>query len=71
MKPEKSWPQVIGGCVGVLAWPFAEAWILMIVMGVVHGAIVTAVPAVGYLTAVVLVAGLNLLTTFVRRLIRK
>jgi hypothetical protein len=59
---------VLTGCTAVMALPFAEAWVLMLVMSVVHASVVAAVPAVGYWTAVVLVVGLNLLTTYVQRM---
>jgi hypothetical protein len=39
----------------------------MVILGAVHADVVAAVPAVGYWTAVVLVAGLNMLTNYVRR----
>jgi hypothetical protein len=40
----------------------------MVILGAVHADVAAAVPAVGYWTAAMLVAGINLLTTYVRRL---
>ncbi|MFF1684491.1 hypothetical protein [Streptomyces sp. NPDC058254] len=42
-----------------------EAWLLMLVLGAVHGAFAV-VPAVGFGTAVLFVVGLNMLTGYVR-----
>jgi hypothetical protein len=58
------------GCVLVLAALPIQAWLLMLVIGAVHG-MFAVVPAVGFGTAVLLVVGLNMLTGLVRRAFRK
>jgi hypothetical protein len=58
---------VVGACVGILAVIPFEAWLLMLVLGAVHG-LVVAVPAVGFGTAVLLVIGLNMVTGYARKL---
>lgn len=70
-KPETIGASAILGCGFLVMRPFAEAWVLMVVLGVVHATVAAAVPAVGYMAAVGLVAGVYLLTTFIRRLFRK
>ncbi|OSC76512.1 hypothetical protein B5180_01785 [Streptomyces sp. BF-3] len=57
-------------CVVMIAAIPLQAFILMLVMGGVHGAF-AAVPAVGYGTSVLFVLGLNMLAGFTRRLFRK
>ncbi|MGW6638479.1 hypothetical protein [Streptomyces cyaneofuscatus] len=57
-------------CVVLIAALPIQAFILMLVMGAVHGAFI-AVPAIGYGTSVLFVLGANLLAGFVRRLFRK
>lgn len=59
------------GCIGALALPFAEAWVLMLIMSAVHTGVSSAVPAVGYWTAVMLVVGLNFVTNYVQRMRKK
>lgn len=49
----------------VLAIPI-QAFVLMLVMGAVHGAFV-AVPAIGYGTSVLFVLGANLVAVYARR----
>ncbi|MFF1417619.1 hypothetical protein [Streptomyces sp. NPDC058280] len=66
MKPELTWPAILGSCVVALAILPTEAWLLMLVLGAVHGA-VAAVPAVGFGTAVLFVIGLNMLIGYARR----
>lgn len=70
VKQQLSGAAVVGACLAVLAVIPLEAWVLMLVLGAVHG-IVAAVPAVGFGTAVLLVLGLNMLTGYVRKLFRK
>lgn len=70
MKTEKTWAEVIGGCLAVLAVPFVEAWLLMLVLGAVHS-VIAAVPAVGFWTAFLLFIGLNMAVGYVRKLRRK
>ncbi|KDQ65743.1 hypothetical protein DT87_00360 [Streptomyces sp. NTK 937] len=57
-------------CVVLIAALPIQAFILMLVMGAVHGAFI-AVPAIGYGTSVLFVLGLNMAAGFVRRLFRK
>lgn len=67
MNGELTWPAIVGGCAAALAILPTEAWLLMLVIGAVHG-IVAGVPAVGFGTAVLLVIGLNMLTGYARKL---
>ncbi|MFB7479553.1 hypothetical protein ACFUEM_08615 [Streptomyces anulatus] len=57
-------------CVFVVMLIPIQAFILMLVMGAVHGAFI-AVPAIGYGTSVLFVLGADLIVGFVRRLFRK
>lgn len=57
-------------CVVMIAALPIQAFILMLVMGAVHGAFI-AVPAIGYGTSVLWILGANLLVGFTRRLFRK
>ncbi|WP_097964585.1 hypothetical protein [Streptomyces sp. or20] len=67
---ERHGAALAAACVGmVLAIPL-QAFVLMLVMGAVHGAFI-AVPAIGYGTSVLFVLGANLLAGFTRRLFRK
>jgi hypothetical protein len=61
---------LVGACLGILAVIPLEAWLLMLVLGALHG-IVAAVPAVGFGTAVLFVLGLNMLTGYTRKFFRK
>jgi hypothetical protein len=61
---------IAGACLGMLAVIPFEAWLLMLVLGAIHG-IVVAVPAVGFGTAVLLVIGLNMVIGYARKLFRK
>ncbi len=61
---------IAAGCVVALAALPLNAFILMLVMGALHGAY-PAVVAIGYGTSVLYVLGVGLLTGFVRRLFRK
>ncbi len=70
VKQQPSGAVVVGACLGVLALIPFEAWLLMLVLGALHG-IVVAVPAVGFGTAVLLVIGWNLGASMVRRLFRR
>lgn len=57
-------------CVVMIAAIPLQAFILMLVMGAVHGAFI-AVPAIGYGTSVLFVLGADFLIGFTRRLFRK
>ncbi|MFJ3084464.1 hypothetical protein ACIPJG_32570 [Streptomyces halstedii] len=57
-------------CAVLIAALPIQAFILMLVMGAVHGAFI-AVPAIGYGTAILFVLGLNMAAGFTRRLFRK
>lgn len=57
-------------CVFVAMLIPLQAFILMLVMGAVHGAFVV-VPAIGYGTSVLWILGADLLAGFTRRLFRK
>lgn len=57
-------------CVFVVMLIPLQAFILMLVMGAVHGAFI-AVPAIGYGTSVLWILGANLLAGYARRLFRK
>ncbi|MGP3750876.1 hypothetical protein [Streptomyces sp. IBSNAI001] len=58
------------GCVVALVTLPFSAWMLMLVMGALHGAY-PVVAAVGYGTSILFVLGASLLTGFIRRLFRK
>ncbi|WP_069752945.1 hypothetical protein [Streptomyces sp. EN16] len=61
---------VVVTCVVLIAALPVQAFILMLVMGAVHGAFI-AVPAIGYGTSVLWILGATLLAGFTRRLFRK
>ena len=67
---QKTWPEVVGSCLGVLAIPLTEAWFLMLVMGAVHS-VDARVPAIGYGTSFLFMIGHNMVAGYVRRLRRK
>ncbi|MEU0860628.1 hypothetical protein ABZ352_35475 [Streptomyces griseofuscus] len=67
---KKSGAELAGGCIGDAGGVLIEAWALMLVFGAVHG-LLHEVPAVGYWTAALLVVGLNLTTSRVRRLFKR
>ncbi|MEV7425172.1 hypothetical protein [Streptomyces sp. NPDC091212] len=66
MRKEKARRDAVAGCAGALAAYPLEAWLLMLVLGAVHGAF-AAVPAVGFGTALLFVIGLNMATGYLRR----
>ncbi|MBT2412654.1 hypothetical protein J7I94_19160 [Streptomyces sp. ISL-12] len=70
MKQQHSGAAVAGACLGVLALIPFEAWLLMLVLGAVHG-VFAAVPAIGFGTAVLFIVGYNLGVGLVRRLFRR
>ncbi|MFE0326314.1 hypothetical protein ACFW08_05795 [Streptomyces sp. NPDC058960] len=61
---------MLGTCLAVVTILPFEAWLLMLVLGAVHGAF-AAVPAVGFGTAVLFVIGVNMLIGYARKLFRR
>ncbi|MEU1200133.1 hypothetical protein ABZ446_28460 [Streptomyces sp. NPDC005813] len=70
MTQQKSWPEVIGGCIGAVALPFIQAWLLMLVFGALHTAY-PAVVAVGYWTSLLFMVGINLAVATLQRVFAK
>ncbi len=61
---------MLGACLAIAAVLPAEAWLLMLVFGAVHG-VIAAVPAIGFGTAVLFVVGLTMVTGYLRKLFRR
>lgn len=59
--------ETLAGCIAVVALLPFEAWLLMLVLGAVHG-VAAVVPAVGFGTAVLFVVGLNMITGYVGKI---
>ncbi|MEU1074310.1 MULTISPECIES: hypothetical protein [unclassified Streptomyces] len=59
---------VAGACAAALLILPLEAWLLMLVLGAVHG-VVAVVPAVGFGTALLLLVGVGMLTGYLRKLL--
>ncbi|WP_329168320.1 hypothetical protein OG709_29945 [Streptomyces sp. NBC_01267] len=59
---------VLSSCVIALVTLAIKSWFLMLLLGALHG-MYASVPAVGYGTAVLLVGGLAMVTTTIRRVV--